>query len=296
MPARARFDLDRTRVRKAFDRAAPGYDGAASVIREIGRRLVEHLDPIRLAPKRIVDLGAATGTGTLDLSSRYRRARVYGIDASWPMLATARRQQPSRFLSPLRYACADARALPLANASIDLMFSNAMLEWCGDPDAVFRELARVLAPGGLLMLSTLGPDTLVELRRIWAALDGWVHVHRFIDMHDLGDALVRAGFTGVVMETERLTVQYPTLDALFGELRRSGSTNAARGRNPGLTTRRRLDGVRRAYEELRQDGRLPVSCEVIYAHAWRAAPRQVGVAADSIRRSAIGSPNHARRG
>lgn len=281
---RTEFELDQRRVRQAFDRAAPAYEDAATVIGEIGRRLLEHLDPIRLSPQRILDVGSGPGTQALELERRYREARVYGIDLSREMLATARKRQRRRWFRRSRYVCADAGALPLADARVQLVFSNAMLEWCNDPDAVFRELARVLAPGGLLVLSTLGPDTLGELRRIWAQADGFVHVHRFIDMHDLGDALVRAGFTGVVMETERLTVQYPSLDALFTELRRCGSVNAARGRNPGLTGRGRLNAVREAYERLRHEGRLPASCEVIYAHAWRAAPRQVQIPREALHR------------
>lgn len=287
---RTAYRLDRRRVREAFDRAAPDYDGAATVIREIGRRLVEHLDPIRVDPERILDVGVGTGVDTAEVARRFRGARAYGIDISLPMLSSARRRRSGRWFSRPRYVCGDAQNLPIASGGVQLVFSNATLEWCDDPDAVFREIARVLTPGGLLMLSTFGPDTLRELRRTWAEVDDWVHVHRFIDMHDLGDALVRADFTGVVMETERLTVQYTNLDALFADLRRCGCVNAARGRNPGLTGPRRLRAVRDAYGSLRRHGQLPVSCEVIYAHAWRGPLPQAEVSLKTSRRRQVKFP------
>jgi malonyl-CoA O-methyltransferase len=172
----------------------------------------------------------------------------------------------------------------------DLLFSNLMLQWCADLDAVFREVHRVLRPGGLLVFTTVGPDTLRELRQAWSS-DACVHVHRFIDMHDLGDALMRTGFAEPVMETERLTVTYPDFASLQRELQATGSSNLAAGRRRNLGGRGVLRTARERYEALRRESVLPLTVEVVYGHAWAAnrepataAPREVRVPLSSVRR------------
>jgi malonyl-CoA O-methyltransferase len=195
------------------------------------------------------------------------------------MLAQARRQRP--LLRRLDAVCADAAAIPLADASVDLVFSNLMLQWCNEPDAVFREFRRVLRPGGLLLFATFGPDTLRELRAAWSAADGHTHVSRFIDMHDLGDALVRAGLGEPVMDMEHLTLTYADLRSLMRDLKTMGASNATAGRNRGLTGRQRLAAAEAHYETLRRDGRLPATWEVVYGHAWApATPVRTGPGPD----------------
>ncbi len=260
------YFLDARAVRRAFDRAAATFDAAAIVHTEIRTRLLERLDVVRLDPALIVDLGAATGHGSRALRDRYPRSQVLAIDLSTRMLAAARRQQ--RWLRRFQRVAADAARLPLRDGSVDLAFSNLMLQWCNDPDAILGETRRVLRPGGLLTFASLGPDSLRELRAAWAGIDSRVHVHRFIDMHDLGDALVRSGFAEPVMDTERLTVTYPTPTALRRELRHSGSGNLAMGRGRGLSSRtagRRFD---QAIENIRTNAAVPVTLEVVYGHAW----------------------------
>ena len=257
--------LDSSAVRRAFDRASASFTDCAHVHAEIRARLLERLELVRLDPRVVVDLGAAHGAGAKALGARYRSARVVAIDLSPAMLERAARNQG--FIRRFARIAADAQHLPLATGSVDLAFSNLMLQWCPDPDAVLRELRRVLRTGALLVFTTLGPDTLKELRHAWG-LDGHVHVHRFIDMHDLGDALLRAGFAEPVMETERLTVTYPNLAALERELQGSGSCNLAAGRRRGLSGKQLRQSARERYESLRRDQVLPVSLEVIYGHAW----------------------------
>jgi malonyl-CoA O-methyltransferase len=188
------------------------------------------------------------------------------LDLSLAMLAEAARRQT--LLRRFRRICADAASLPLRSGSVDLVFSNLMLHWCGEPDAVLAECRRVLRPGGLLTFTTFGPDTLVELRRAWAAVDDRTHVNRFVDMHDLGDALLRAGLAEPVMDVERYTLTYGTVPDLMRDLRAVGAGNANAGRPRGLTGRAAIGRVTAAYEELRRDGRLPATCEVVYGHAW----------------------------
>lgn len=270
-------------MREAFARAARDYDHHARVQREIGERLLEHLGPVRLEPARVLDAGAGTGLLTGPLCARYRRALVIGLDIAEPMLAVARAKGP-RLFSRQRFVCGDGERLPLASASVDLVVSNLLLQWFDHPESMFRECARVLARGRLLMFSTFGPDTLRELRESWAVVDGHVHVHRFLDMHDVGDALVRSGFVDVVMETERLVVQYPDVTTLMSDLKGLGAHNASAGRVGGLTGKGRLARMREAYERWRGEGGLPATFEVIYGHAWTPARSPLEVPLASLRR------------
>ncbi|MET0984745.1 MAG: malonyl-ACP O-methyltransferase BioC [Steroidobacteraceae bacterium] len=267
--------LDPRLVRARFNRAADRYDAAAAVITELRQRLLERLDVVRLAPERVLDLGAGTGTGTRALKNRYPKAQVLGVDSAQRMLLQARAQRG--WLRPFDLVCADAAVLPLRTAAFDLVFSHLMLPWCNSLDAVFEEIARVLRPGGLLSFSSLGPDTAYELRRLWRNLDASVHVHSFMDMHDVGDALVRAGFSDPVMDVETLTVTYPTMEHLLLEFRHLGLTNLAAGRRRGLGSQAKAQRLASGYDALRRaDGALPVTVEVVYGHAW-SVPRPTRV-------------------
>ena len=268
---------DRRAVRRAFSRAATRYDQHAVLQREVGRRLVEHLEGIRLEPARMLDLGCGTGASFEALAQRYPRTQVTGIDVALPMVEQARSRVPwwRRKLRPgaaPALVCADAESLPLAGGSQDFVFSNLALQWC-DPGRVFAEVARVLRVGGLLLFSTLGPDTLKELREAFAAADAAAPVNMFVDMHDLGDALVHAGFADPVMEMEVLTLEYGTLASVAADLRGIGASNGLPGQARGLGGRERWRRAEAAYERHRRDGALPATYEVVYGHAWKTAPR-----------------------
>jgi malonyl-CoA O-methyltransferase len=247
---------------------------------EIRTRLLERLDVVRLRPTAVLDLGAGTGHASRDLKRRYPSAQVVAVDSSLSMLRESARQQ--RFLRRFAPVCADAQLLPLRSRSFDLVVSNLLIEWCHDPDAVFAEAARVLRPQGLFTFTTVGPDTLKEVRELWRGIDPFTHVHRFIDMHDFGDALLRAGFAEPVMDTERLTVTYSDLSALVAEIRGSGARNIAQGRPRGLTGRARGAAVRSRSAELTRNGPLKVSVEVIHGHAWSVGERKSRRADDEI--------------
>ena len=274
------FFLDPRAVRRSFDRASRTYDAAAVVQGEIRTRLLERLDIVRLQPTAVLDLGAGTGQASRELKRRYPSAQVIALDSSLAMLGQSARQQ--RFLRRFVPVCGDAHRLPLQSQSFDLVLSNLLLEWCHDPDAVFAEAARVLRPKGLFTFTTVGPDTLKEARELWRGVDTFTHVHRFIDMHDFGDALLRAGFAEPVMDTERLTVTYPDLSALLEEIRGSGARNLAQGRPHGLTGRARGALVRSRSEELRRNGPLRISVEVIHGHAWSVGERKPRRAGDEV--------------
>lgn len=269
--------VDQRQVARRFARVADTYDRGDFFAREIDRRMQERLDYINLQPGRIVDLGCGRGGSFAGLGARYPEAELLGLDLVPAMLCTEAARPPGwqRWLGlgkrngPLRLA-ADATQLPLAAKSAGLVWSNQMLHWLDDPLLAFADAHRVLETGGLLMFSTLGPDTLRELRTAFA--DGYAHTQRFIDMHDLGDMLVGCGFADPVMDMEVITLTYDDLDSLFAELRAAGSSCAMKVRRHGLTGRRGWLAARAAYDAMRRDGKLPATFEVIYGHAWKAAP------------------------
>lgn len=265
--------LDKRHARRNFSRAAERYDEAAVLQREIGRRMLDRLAYVRLEPRVILDLGAGTGAITGDLAQCYRKARVMALDFAYPMLLKARTQGP--WLRRPRCVCGDLEQLPFADDSADLIFSNAAVQWCADIEATFREFLRVLRPGGLLMFSTFGPDTLMELRHAWSQADDHTHVSGFLDMHDIGDALMRARFAEPVMDVDRLTLTYSAVDDLMRDLKVLGAHNVATGRHRGLTGKARMAAMREGYEAFRRDGLLPASYEVVYGHAWAPAQKQI---------------------
>jgi malonyl-CoA O-methyltransferase len=266
----------RRSTRRAFERAAATYDAHSVLQREVGRRLLEHLEGIRLEPSLILDLGCATGASFDGLRARFPKARLAGLDIAKPMLDVARHRAPwwrRRFGAAPGLVAGDAERLPFAPGIAQLVFSNLMLQWC-KPENVFAEVARVLPPGGLFMFSTFGPDTLKELRGAFAAAGRADRVNAFIDMHDLGDALVHAGFADPVMEMEMITLEYATVTALLHELKRLGSS-AQGGQARGLSEKGAWEAVHREYEKLRRGGALPSTYEIVYGHAWKVAPRKL---------------------
>lgn len=270
--------VDRRQVARRFGRVAATYDRGDFFVREVDRRMQERLDYVRLTPKRILDLGASRGGSFPGLQARYPDAGLIGLDLSPAMLGAGRKAQPrwQRWLGlgddqPLGLA-ADAASLPLRNATISLVWSNLLLHWLDNPIPALAEAYRVLEVGGLLMFSALGPDTLKELRAAFADHDA--HTQRFADMHDLGDMLVGCGFADPVMDMEVITLTYDDFDAMLSELRAAGSACAMKDRRRGLLGRQQWLAVKTRYEALRRDGKLPATFEVIYGHAWKAAPKQ----------------------
>lgn len=275
--------FDPSHVRRAFSRSASRYDSAAALQREVGDRLGESLDYFSLDPARAaltpavaLDVGSGTGRMAAAMQARWPKARVLALDLALPMLQTLPRTRGLRRVfdranapSPL---CADARALPIADASVDVLLSNLCLQWVDDLPAVFAGFRRVLRPGGLLLVSTFGPETLVELREAFAAADDTPHVSAFASMAQFGDALVASGFRDPVLDRDVFVQPYADLPALMRELRTLGATNAMHARRRTLTGRARFARAADAYEPMRRDGALPATWEVLYAHAWAPEP------------------------
>ena len=256
--------LDARQVRRAFSRAAGTYDQHAALQREVETRLLERLDYFEATPARVLDLGCGTGKASLALRKRWKNAHVIALDFAQPML---QRIKPG-WIHPIARVCADARTLPLADASIDVLFSSLCIQWIGDVPALFAELRRVLKPGGYIALSTFGHDTLHELRAAWSVADDAPHVSGFVDIARIGDAMLAAGFRDPVLDNEHFTLTYPDALALMRDLKGIGATNADSHRRRGLLGRDHLRRVTDAYEAQRREGSLPATYEVIYAHAW----------------------------
>lgn len=275
--------FDARHVRRAFSRASASYADAARLQHEIEARLLESLDYYaegRAAdartPSVVVDLGCGPGSAARAMQQRWPKARVLALDLALPMLQ--RQTSPgalARTLSsvglgaraPARI-CADARALPLADHTVDLLFSNLCLQWVEDLPAVFAGFRRVLKPNGMLIVSTFGPDTLYELRTAFAAADAVPHVSPFASIAQFGDALIGAGFRNPVLDRDDLVTRYDDLPALMRELRAIGATNALRARRHTLTGKTRFAAATNAYETFRDADRLPATWEVITALAW----------------------------
>jgi malonyl-CoA O-methyltransferase len=278
MSARPEEDarLDARGVRSSFDRASHAYEAAAVLQARVGDELFERLDFFRFEPQVVIDLGAGTGRGAAELKRLYKRATVVALDIAPGMLREARRH--FGLFRRFERVCGDARRLPLADGSADVVVSNLMLQWCDEPDVALAEIRRVLKPDGFFAFTTFGPDTLKELRAAWAAVDTYTHVNTFIDMHDIGDALGRAGLTEPVLDVERVTVTYPDVLALMRDLKVIGAHNVTAGRPRGLIGRSRLRNMEAAYEAARSDGRIPATYEVIYGAAWGSAGRRASSA------------------
>ncbi|MFC3550785.1 malonyl-ACP O-methyltransferase BioC [Lysobacter cavernae] len=277
--------FDHRQVRRAFSRAAHGYDGAAALQREVGARLMETLDyrddPAhgRAPPQVVLDVGSGPAHASVAMQKRWPKAQVLALDLALPMLHEARHNSGGDRRRLLDFArrpqplCADARALPLRDASVDVLYSNLCLQWVEDLPAVFAGFRRVLKPDGLLLVSTFGPDTLFELRGAFAQADNAPHVSPFASIAQFGDALIAAGFKNPVLDRDEFTLAHPDLADLMRELRTLGATNAMVDRRRSLTGRARFARAALAYEPHRRgDGRLPATWEVIYAHAWGPPP------------------------
>ncbi|MFQ6021344.1 MAG: malonyl-ACP O-methyltransferase BioC [Acidiferrobacterales bacterium] len=280
--------LDKRQARAAFERAADTYDDSAVLQREIANRMLERLDLIRCSPQRVLDVGCRTGHCSRALQKRYKGAVIVGVDLAYGMARAAQTQ--THWRTRQRFVCGDAETLPVADAAVDMIVSNLTLQWC-TPDTVFQEFARVLRPGGVLMFTSFGPDTLHELRAAWRAVDERPHVHTFLDMHDVGDALVRAGFAEPVMDVEHFTLTYPDVMALLRDLKRLGAHNVDRDRLRGLTGKASFASFKSAYEAHARDGLIPASYEAVYGHAWAAesrsrvrSARSVSIPLDQLKR------------
>jgi malonyl-CoA O-methyltransferase len=262
--------LNREDVRRRFDAAAAGFEGADFVHRHAATGLFERLAPMVLEAGRVLDAGSATGAASRSLARTWRKSRVISLDLSRRMLEAGRKNR-SRFarISELQ---ANAEQLPLADGCIDLVFANLLLPWCIDTAGFFGEVRRVLRKDGVFAFSTFGPDSLREVREAWAEVDSDEHVNAFPDMHDIGDLAVRAGLRDPVLDVDYLTVSYRSSEALFRDLTSTGARNCLQRRRHTLTGKQRFACMRAALERNLRDGVLPLRLELVFGHAFGSGP------------------------
>jgi malonyl-CoA O-methyltransferase len=256
---------DRRAALKGFARATSTFDDMDVIHSEARSRMLDRLPFFELKPRRVLDLGSATGKGTVELAALYPTAQVVAMELSTPMAGRTRSRCAS--LAGVTSLVGDAEQLPLLEDTVDLIFANLLLPWC-DPQVVFQEAARVLCDGGLMVFATVGPDTFQEIRRAWTEIDEHVHVHGFMDMHDLGDIATRAGLTEPVMDVDRLKLTYHRRERLFEDLKATGATNAAFGRRLQLTSPGRWQNFCAQLEAHRVEGQLSISIELIFGLVW----------------------------
>ena len=296
--------IDVALLKKRFDRVVASYADAAVVQREVGNRLLERFDVMRIAPSVVLDVGCGPGTHTALLAQRFPDATVMAIDQAPAMVARAAPFVPKPgWLARLTGAnskvgngetlglVADMNALPLPREYADVLWSNFALQWANDLPALFAEWSRVLKVGGVMMFTAPGPDTLIELRRAISRNEAEAdkYVQRFPDMHDIGDMLVQAGFADPVMDMELITLEYATTDALWRDLKAQGAGNAMQTRARGLMTPRKLALIEAGLAAGRRDGGpIRMSVEVIYGHAWKVAPKKTVEGHGIVRLASIG--------
>ena len=266
---------DKTKVAQCFGQAAGDYDDVAVLQQQTGDELIERLDLVKLQPERIIDLGTGTGRQLIKLQQRYPKATVFGVDIAPAMLSHARqryqRDQGMKRWWPYHaepyYITGDAEQLPFADRSVDLVFANLAFQWC-DPRSTFNEIARVLSAEGLVLFTTLGPDTLYELRAAWASVDDYPHVNVFYDMHDVAEAMMAARLVDPVLDRDQYVLTYGQAIDLMRDLKVLGASNHNSGRRTGLTGKKALQQVADYYEQFRTEAGLPATYEVIFGHAW----------------------------
>jgi malonyl-CoA O-methyltransferase len=276
--------IDKRQARRAFERAARTYDEAAVLQREVNHHLLERLEYINHKPGRILDVGAGTGYATRALKKTYPTANLIALDIAFPMLSVARSRASllTRFRKTMQFINAEAEKLPLSDNSVDMVYSNLTMQWVNDLDLALREFARVLKPGGMLLFSTFGPGTLIELRESWRAVDQFSHVNPFIDMHDIGDAMLRARLAEPVMDVENFSLTYKKVIDLMRDLKAIGAHNVTSSRQKGLTGKSHFKNFQQHYETFRSNGVLPASYEVVYGHAWKGIQPQTGTGQVSV--------------
>jgi malonyl-CoA O-methyltransferase len=292
--------LDSVRIRSQFDAVASTYNEAAVVQREAGNRLLERFDVMRLAPNVVLDVGCGAAVHTSALVARFPEAQVIAVDQSAAMLAKIAPPKPGFMQSvrerftptprawPLR---ADMSRLPIKAGMVDVLWSNFSLQWANDIPALFVEWNRALKNDGVLMFAAPGPDTLIELRRALANVESVENkrVQNFVDLHDLGDMLIHAGFADPVMDMEVITLEYATPEALWRDLKNQGAMSAIKARPRGLMTPRRRNAINAALETQRAtNGMIRISVEVVYGHAWKVPAKKTTEGHGIVRIESIG--------
>ncbi|WP_133130001.1 malonyl-ACP O-methyltransferase BioC [Legionella yabuuchiae] len=267
-----------TEICNSFNAQAKQYEQSAKIQTEIGNRLFERLQYLKINPCFILDLGCGTGVFSQKLKTFYPKAKIVGLDLAKAMLHEAQNKQGWRRKWLLING--DMTKLPFATGVFDLVFANQVLHWSYPVMETLKEISRVMNLSGCFMFTTLGPDTFLELRKTWGEVDGFNHVNDFMDMHDLGDELMQQQFLDPVVDMEMLTVHFQSLEALLHSLKSQGVRNIHSNRNKGLTGKQRWKQFKQLYPTI--DERYPLTYEVVYGHAWKGTSRQTNHGTETL--------------
>ncbi|CAM4382788.1 MAG: Malonyl-[acyl-carrier protein] O-methyltransferase [Legionellaceae bacterium] len=281
--------LDIRKIIHHFNQAAETYPTVSILQKEVGLQLIQRLSFIKIEPKTILDLGCGTGFFTPYLKKCFPNATIISLDIAFNMLTMAKKK--AKWFSKPSLICAASGNLPFSNHSIDFIFCNQVFHWDTAIQKTLLELKRILTPNGLLLFSTLGPDTLKELRFCWQEIDSYQHIHTFLDMHDIGDMLVQTGFYDPVMDSQYMTLAYKDIHTLFHELKANGASNASLYQNPSLSGKNKLANCSQKYENFRTaENRLPATFEILFGHAWQPLPHnqntlhEIGIPLSAIKK------------
>jgi len=267
--------IDKKRAQASFNKASASYENNAVLQKHVLGEMFLRLKLLKINPSSILDLGCGPGNAGPDLKKFYKPHDLIYLDFAYEMLKKAEEKNRDHFLKAFssrtaqQFICADMEAIPLEENSIDMVWSNLSLQWCNDLDRVFAQIAKILTHNGLFIFSTFGPSTLHELRSSLASFSEHSHVNQFIDMHDIGDALIRCGFSDPVLDVDVYTLTYSTFKEIMYDLKHIGARNALQGRAKGMTGKGFLYQLEKLYEVYRANDKLPASYEVVYGHAWR---------------------------
>jgi malonyl-CoA O-methyltransferase len=269
------MNLPKSAIAQSFSQAASTYESSAFLQKEVAERLFERLDVMNISPSAILDAGCGTGLCSRKLNKLFSKAKVTGIDIAPGMIDEAKKS--NGLFTRIDYQVADIDDLPFEDNSFELIFSNLTVQWLIESKQVYKELNRVLKPGGLLIFSSLGPDTLTELKQSWQQVDSGVHVNNFMDMHIIGDQVHAAHFENTVMDRDIITLTYETMIGLMKDLKAIGAHNIDSNRSKGLMGKNKFESLKAAYENFRwDDGQLPATYEVVFGHAWKKKEKPKG--------------------
>lgn len=261
------FFVETMKTRQAFNKSALLYDDVAALQREIGAKLFDRLDNIHVEPEYILDVGAGTGEPTVKLMKRYPTAKVVAMDIAPQMLKVAAKKAP--FLRKMKTLCCDMHSFSIADNSIDMIYSNVAIQWSGNLSKVFNEFMRVLKPGGLLVYSTFGPNTLMELRESWAKVDSHTHVNSFASKESIEENMIESGFKNIEIDSANVHLSYTDVCSLMKDLKTLGANNKTDGRPRGMTGKNKFKKMLESYEKYRRYDTLPATYDVIYCHSWK---------------------------
>ena len=256
--------IQQNHVRMRFDKCVELFNDHDFFHEYCRKNLFERLAPIKINPKIILNIGSATGSGSNLLSKNYKDSQIFNIDLSFGML----KQSLLKKNKKIKHIQAEASVLPFNDNSIDLIFSNLCMPWLNDLPFFFREIRRVTKKNGLFIFSTLGPDSLLALKKAWAEIDNFSHINNYIDMHIIGDQLMNAGLLDPVLDSERMIIKYDNISSIERDLTCTGARNALTAREGSLTGKKKYEQFRKKIFPCNTNDKLDIEMEIIYGHAW----------------------------